>query len=139
MPSYGGAVPIQRIAVAGENDGLVAGSVARRFADAHGFDRRASAEVAIAVSELATNIIKHGGGRGDVELQSEGDVLIVRVLDRGPGPSDRLHEAMAAEEPPPGDGRRGTSAVRRLMDSVSFNRRSGGGLEVLARKIRRPW
>jgi serine/threonine-protein kinase RsbT len=137
MPSYGRAASNQTIAVAGENDGFVAGSVARAFADAHGFDRRAAAEVAIAVSELATNIVKHGGGRGDVELQSDGDVLIVRVLDRGPGPSDRLHQAMAAEDPPLSDGRRGTSAVRRLMDSVSFNRRCGGGLEVLARKIRR--
>ncbi|MEU4422385.1 ATP-binding protein [Actinoplanes sp. NPDC024001] len=40
----------------------------------------------VAVNELTTNAVRHGGGRGQLILWRSGDRLHCRVTDRGPGP-----------------------------------------------------
>jgi anti-sigma regulatory factor (Ser/Thr protein kinase) len=53
--------------VRGRSDAIVAGSQARRFATRAGMSSRRASELAIVVSELATNIVKHGV-RGEITL-----------------------------------------------------------------------
>jgi anti-sigma regulatory factor (Ser/Thr protein kinase) len=54
-------------AIQGRSDVVVAGSQGRRFAARHGLDARRATELAIVVSELASNIVKHGV-RGEIRL-----------------------------------------------------------------------
>jgi anti-sigma regulatory factor (Ser/Thr protein kinase) len=37
----------------------------------------------VAISELATNSLEHGGGRGRVEMWAEGDSVVCVITDRG--------------------------------------------------------
>lgn len=108
-------------------DAVVAASAARRFALSAGLDRRSSTEFAIVVSELATNIVRHAGGRGTVELHADANHVEVRSRDQGPSPggASQAHRA--------GLGC-GLGAVRRLSDEVVVTKRDDGGLEVIARR-----
>ena len=45
-------------------------------------------QLVIVASELATNVIRHGGGTGQVRLWHHGRTLFCQVSDRGPGLSD---------------------------------------------------
>lgn len=60
-------VEIRSFAIQGRSDVVVAGSQGRRFAVRHGLDSRRATELAIVVSELASNIVKHGV-RGEIRL-----------------------------------------------------------------------
>jgi serine/threonine-protein kinase RsbW len=51
----------------------------------------------IAVSELAANAVRHGGGRGRILIEQTDDGLRVEVSDHGPG----LPEHLSQELPPP--------------------------------------
>ena len=107
---------------------------ARRY----GFDERQTWEIAIAVSELVTNVVKYAR-TGTVQIRRiakpRAGIEIV-VADRGPGFDDP--ETAARDEPPPPDqrppGRRdglglGLGAVVRLMNAVWItNGRLGGAL-----------
>jgi anti-sigma regulatory factor (Ser/Thr protein kinase) len=45
----------------------------------------------VAVNEIATNAVHHGGGAGRLELWRSGDLLHCRISDRGPGLPARYH------------------------------------------------
>jgi anti-sigma regulatory factor (Ser/Thr protein kinase) len=59
----------------------------RRLVGAHATEAGASAaragEMALAVSELATNTLRHGGGHGTLRLWLDADGLVCDVADRG--------------------------------------------------------
>jgi serine/threonine-protein kinase RsbT len=123
----------------------------RRFAAALGFDRRGRDEIGIAVRELATNAVVHGGG-GSLTLcvaPGAGDGvpggIEVVVKDRGPGIADPAHAArdgvsrgrcVAGEQFDPARESLGVGlgAVTRLMDELELSERTGGGLVARARK-----
>lgn len=120
-------------------DASVASSVARSHALSVGFDSRASAELAIAVRELATNLVRHATPGGTLELNDVPEGLQVVSLDRGPGMTDPLR--LLDDRPGPVDNPshglgQGGGAIRRLMDKVVVRNRDGGGLEVAAWKLR---
>ncbi len=52
-------------------------------AAAFGMDEAQVDDAVLAVSELATNSVRHGGGNGVLHLWTDGDVLICEVRDRG--------------------------------------------------------
>gem|GEM_PF-2377403 len=130
-------------------DAVVAASLGRRFARDAGLSAASSAEVAVVVSELATNLVRHTRAGGTVEVWREDDAwLCIRALDRGPGMSEPERLFLGREGRPgplPGESLgEGGAAVRRLTDEVRVSNRVGGGLEVFARKrlkleARRPW
>lgn len=73
-------------AVSGRGDVTVVRQQAQRFARGLGFAPRRVAEIAIVVSELASNIVKYGV-RGDITLSSgpdDGRSLVVVARDVGP-------------------------------------------------------
>jgi anti-sigma regulatory factor (Ser/Thr protein kinase) len=52
-------------------------------------------DLVLAVNEVASNSVRHGGGRGDIRIWPEGDVLMCEVRDRG-----RLDDPMAGRRRP---------------------------------------
>jgi len=51
----------------------------------------------IAVNELLTNVVRHGGGTGQVELWRSGTAVVCEVSDRGTG----LHRTDPPQRPAP--------------------------------------
>src|SRR3954451_5722577 len=73
-------------------------------------------DLVVAVHELATNAVRHGGGRGRLDLRRDGDTLICDVTDRGPG----FGEVPVPSGPPPAEvpGGRGLWLARLLTDTL---------------------
>lgn len=127
-------------------DAIVAGHSAVRFALAAGVSRRAAGAFGIAASELATNIVRHAGGRdGWIELRAEPGALVLVATDRGPGDPAVVRACLAAEHTAAataGPFMRdaglgcGVAAVGRLMTDVRVEGRAGGGLRIVARCAR---
>ncbi len=92
-------------------------------------------EVAIVVTELATNLLKHGGG-GQIlaERSSDGDGigLEIMALDRGRGMPDvgRCMDDGYSTSGSPGTG---LGAIARLADDVRIYSRPGLGSVIMAR------
>ncbi|HEU4407385.1 MAG TPA: ATP-binding protein [Polyangiaceae bacterium] len=112
----GDVVLVQRAAVA--------------VAEATGFDRRSSHEIALVATELATNIVRHAG-RGTLIFEPfEPGALRICARDRGPGIADfgrALEDGCTARGPVDPFARAaaarlhsGLGAVRRLSDSVEY-------------------
>jgi anti-sigma regulatory factor (Ser/Thr protein kinase) len=59
----------------------------RQFAVGHarraGLDEQATAAITVAVSEVATNSLQHGGGEGELRAWTDGRWLVCQVTDRG--------------------------------------------------------
>ncbi len=131
-----------KLAVGDRSDLAVARSQILRFAAARGLDPRRAAELALAASELASNMLKYAGG-GELLVLAEPDALLVEASDRGPGPPSEAElfadgvSRGAARQPDQsittGLGT-GGGAVRRLCDRVEILARPGGGTIIRCRK-----
>jgi anti-sigma regulatory factor (Ser/Thr protein kinase) len=99
----------------------------RRFvadtAAALGLSPTRTEQAVVAVNELATNVVEHGGGGGRVALRRTGGRIVADVADDGPNP---LTDWFAGYLPPSPGQRRGAGLwiVRQLCDLVEI--RSGG-------------
>jgi len=82
-------------------------------------------DFAVAVQELMTNAVRHGGGRGRLELRVSGDNLVCDVIDHGPGFRDGVP---APSGPPPAEtlGGRGLWLAGHLTDSMLISNGTGG-------------
>ena len=71
----------------------------------------------IAVHELVTNALRHGGGHGRLALRRDGDTLVCDVSDGGPGFGGGVP---AAAKPPSAQttGGRGLWLARQLTDTL---------------------
>jgi anti-sigma regulatory factor (Ser/Thr protein kinase) len=82
-------------------------------------------------SELATNAIAYGGGRGRVRVWRDSDLLRCEISDCGPGlgSSERV-----GEDKPPASavGGRGLWIARRLSDQLDIATTPGGGTTITA-------
>ena len=141
------SVGAQTLELRNDTDSVWTSRRTARFAEELGFSRQHAWEVGIAVSELVSNAVKHGGG-GELTVRAVDEPrrgLEVVVVDRGPG----IDDAAAAVEDGYSRGRRltlderivnrdglglGLGAVVRLMDDVDLENREHGGLRVVARK-----
>jgi anti-sigma regulatory factor (Ser/Thr protein kinase) len=94
-------------------------------ADAAGLSRSRTEDLVLIAHELATNAVRHGGGRGRLRMWAGEEVLRCRVTDDGPGLPAL---APLAERPDPGSsGGRGMWLVTRFADGVVVNRDGSGG------------
>ncbi|MFC3380632.1 ATP-binding protein [Couchioplanes caeruleus subsp. azureus] len=75
-----------------------------RFAQANGLTDPALYRFVLAVHELATNAVRHGGGKGRLELHRTGDQLRCRVSDHGAGMPTAHPPARPAPDAPRGRG-----------------------------------
>ncbi len=132
-------------------DVAVACTAARRLAAAVGLDARAQWELATAVAEAASNIVKHAGsGRVSLRAAAGGRPCVeLEAVDRGPGipqldlarrdgvTGGRAWDPWEADGPRPSLGC-GLGAIERLMDDVRVESAPGAGTRVIARKLGPP-
>jgi len=57
----------------------------QRRAERHGLTGVALYRFVVAVNEITTNAVQHGGGQGRLEMWTSGDRVHCRVTDQGPG------------------------------------------------------
>jgi anti-sigma regulatory factor (Ser/Thr protein kinase) len=90
---------------------------------AFGLARARAEDLVLAVHELATNSVRHGGGHGTCRLWREGTSLVCEVSDRG-----WITDPLAGRRRPPVDqpGGRGLWLVNQLCDVVEVRSSPGG-------------
>ena len=74
-------------------------------------------DAVLAANELATNVIRHGGGTGQLWLWRRGETLCCQVADNGPGMADTGQLDNPLPNPTVSAGR-GLWLVRRLCEEV---------------------
>lgn len=80
------------------------------WADKHGAGIRGE-DLVLVAHELATNVVRHGGGKGRLRLWRDGRKIVCRVSDSGPGLQCKIPEPS-----PRVPGGRGLWIARRLAD-----------------------
>ncbi len=121
-------------------DVLAAQRAARDAAAEIGFDDREREQIALAASELATNLVRHANGGtltiSEVTAPTRNGIAI-ESADRGPG---ILHpdKALADGFSTAGGLGAGLGTVHRIMDDLSFSSRPSGGLKVSCSRWMRP-
>ena len=127
----------ERISVTFEADVFKARRVGREMAHSLGFDEIGAGEIETAISELATNLVKHRAKNGEIiliPLNDEGGVGIeVRSEDEGPGIKN-IEMAMKEGGSTAGTLGIGLSGVKRFMDEFSIESEIDKGTKVVARK-----
>lgn len=99
------------------------------------------ADLSLAVTEICTNIVRHGyrgGTAGDIEVRvsTEDDAVHVTILDRAPPFVPEVIQA-----PPPGalaEGGYGLALARDMVDEIRFQPAPGGGNRTTLIKRDRP-
>lgn len=128
-----------RLVLRSEMDVSLSVLEADRFARAAGFAETPARLLATAVSELAHNILKHGGGRGEVRLRRvEGRArrgIEVEARDRGPGIAD-VEQALTDHFSSAGTLGLGLPGVKRMMDEFEIESTVGRGTLVRILKWR---
>lgn len=116
-------------------DASRARSVAISMATHLGFGETAAEEIALAVSELAFNLINHaGGGTLTITPLTAPSGIEIESLDSGPGLPD-LSRAMADGFSTSGGLGYGLGTVNRAMDDVEIGAPpAGGGLRLVCRR-----
>jgi anti-sigma regulatory factor (Ser/Thr protein kinase) len=133
----------QTLAVLRSGDGLAAQRRAHALAQAIGFDARATEEVVLAVSELASNLVKYAGG-GTLTLTRRVDGTRVGVQvesrDHGPGIGD-VERALTDGFSTGGGLGYGLGTVNRFMDELDITPLPGahGGARIVGTRWLRPW
>ena len=89
----------------------------RDWAEAAGLTGDVLYDFVVAVHELVTNAVRHGGGRGRLLLRRDGDTLICDVVDQGRGFPNGVP---VRDGPPAADtpGGRGILLAHQLADSL---------------------
>lgn len=99
-------------------------------ASTHGLAADRIGQLTLAVNELLTNAVLHGGGSARLRLWVGADELVCAVEDSGSGIDDPL---VGYTAPPVGSvGGYGTWLARRLFERTEFSSSPTGGLAVLA-------
>lgn len=79
----------------------------------------------LAVTEMMTNAVFHGGGRGTLTAERRGNRLILRIIDQGSG----IPRQYRTERPRPRAGRIGSAGLwmaRRICERVDIDTGPGG-------------
>lgn len=113
--------------------------VLKNTLDELGVEEDARDSIDLAVREAVANAIKHGNAQDPskqvhVDLLLEGDELVIRIEDEGPGfdPS-AIRDPLDPENILRPNGR-GILFMRKFMDDVEYSLRPGGGTVVTLRK-----
>jgi anti-sigma regulatory factor (Ser/Thr protein kinase)/serine/threonine protein phosphatase PrpC len=125
----------QEVAVTYASDVSAARSAAKAMALAVGFSSAAAEEVSLAVSELASNLVKHAGN-GTITLsplsQADRSGIEIESHDTSPGIAD-VELALTDGFSTVGSLGYGLGTVNRLMDQLEIT--SGGGTHIVCRRF----
>lgn len=126
---FEGALPApstqpRELAFTSEELGSLRRFVSRGAADAS-LDTGRTEDLVLAVNELATNSLCHGGGGGTLRMWAEADTLLCEVHDRG-----HITEPLVGRNPPIGKQLtgRGLWVVNHLCDLVQIRSAPGGSV-----------
>jgi len=129
-------LPPQTIQILHQSSVALARRAAKLFAERLGFDATAREEISLAMTELATNILKYAPG-GKLTLSQvagpERHGLEIQSQDTGPGIPD-VEQAMADGFSTGGSRGAGLGAVNRLMDQLDISSHRGRGTRIVCRK-----
>jgi anti-sigma regulatory factor (Ser/Thr protein kinase) len=118
-------IELGRVVLRIESDAQVAAFEARRLSALVGLPKRAIWELSIAVAELASNAVRHGGGGVMVLFHDlDADELVIEVKDLGVRSSPTMRPGLGV----------GLEASRRMLDGLEINREYGPGMMIVARK-----
>jgi anti-sigma regulatory factor (Ser/Thr protein kinase)/serine/threonine protein phosphatase PrpC len=120
-------------------DAAAAHHAAKEMAARMGFGEQECEEIAIVVSELATNQFKHAQG-GDIALEPlAGDPpgILVEAVDAGPGIAN-IQKALADGFSTAGGLGLGLGAIHRLMDVVDIVSQPGQGTHISCKRWLHP-
>jgi anti-sigma regulatory factor (Ser/Thr protein kinase) len=94
-----------------------------------------SEELVLAVNELTTNSIRHGGGRGTLRLWRDGETLLCEVQDGG-----RMAEPLVGRVPPAADAHRGRGVwmANQLCDLVQIRSAATGTVVRVHKALTQP-
>jgi anti-sigma regulatory factor (Ser/Thr protein kinase) len=96
------------------------------------FPARAAEDLTLAVSEVATNTVLHGGGGGILRIWREEDALVCEVTDRG-----RIDAPLVGRERPPSPGGgHGLWLANQVCDLVQIRSFAGGSVVRLHKRPR---
>ena len=113
--------------------------IAKRLAQTHGFDEEQTGKISIVATELATNLVRHGGG-GEMLLQMLEDGVTpqfeIMAIDRGPGMHD-VAQCLRDGYSTSGTAGTGLGAASRLSTAFDLFSEPGKGSVVLSRVTRR--
>jgi anti-sigma regulatory factor (Ser/Thr protein kinase) len=108
---------------------------AEKLAEQLGFPEQRAAEVGLAVTEIGTNVLRHGGGGAlllrAVHVDRAGGVEVV-AIDSGPGMSD-VRASRRDGQSTTGTLGVGLGAIDRLADTLDIASRPGKGTVLVAR------
>jgi anti-sigma regulatory factor (Ser/Thr protein kinase) len=110
------------------------------YARSRGLPEARRAQVAIVVTELATNLLKHGGGGeilADAFDDRDGVGVEVLALDKGAGMAD-VERCIGDGYSTAGSPGNGLGAIMRLSDHVRIYSRPGRGSAIMARFLAHP-
>ena len=127
------------IAIVHPLDAASAYHSARELSEKTGFDQKACDEIAIVVSELATNQLKYANG-GTIKfqiLQDEQPGLQIEAVDYGPGIQD-IDQAMKDGFSTAGSLGLGLGTVNRLMDVMEIQSHPGQGVQIVCKRWVQP-
>ena len=108
----------------------------RESAPAHGADAASVRDLVQAVDEWVTNVIVHGyrgvAGPIEIEVDREGDEVVVRVRDEAPGFDPGAAPAFDPSAPLERRpfGKMGIHLIRELCDRFEYRVPAGGGNEI---------
>jgi anti-sigma regulatory factor (Ser/Thr protein kinase) len=128
--------PPQTIEVLHSSNVGAARRAARALAESLGFGPAACDEISLAMTELATNLIKHaqGGKLTLTPLANGGRVgLEIESRDSGPGIAD-VEQALTDRFSTAGTRGTGLGAVNRLMDDLDITSERGRSTRIICRK-----
>ena len=121
------ALPLLKAEIRVESDVVSARRRARQIAALLGFDVQHQTRLATAVSEIARNAFNYAGG-GSIEFLIEGrtspQVLVIRVVDAGPGIAAARFDSGGPVQVRHGHG---NGNHRRAAADGSVSRRNGAG------------
>jgi anti-sigma regulatory factor (Ser/Thr protein kinase) len=131
-----GSLPPQTLEILHSSNVGAARRAAAILGESVGFDPVACEEIALVMTELATNMIKHAHG-GKLTLTSLADGgrvgLEIASRDSGPGIAD-VEQALADRFSTAGTRGTGLGAVNRLMDELDITSEHGRGTRIACRK-----
>lgn len=133
------AVTAQTMRIDSEEDIIAVRRYVRDFAEARKFDSFATAAMTTAASELARNVLVHGGkGVAEVSEVTDGYRVGIKLVfeDKGPGIAD-LARALAGGNSTARTMGLGLSGSKRLVDEFDIDTKVGAGTKVTVTKWKR--
>ena len=131
------AAATHRVATAADLEG-----VRRRmagFANADGLPGERVDRLVVALSEVATNALVHGGGIATVTMTQDNGRIVVTVSDTGTHSADEEFPPAAAARPDPTQlGGRGLWITRQLCDEVTIDSAAAGTTVKLIMRLPGP-